>query len=188
MLSIELLHKQYDDGTLDARHMLAGEKPPLGKPPGRNGEAMVELGFMFGGRKGKGNSSNNSKRARHTTTRAKSEHSRKGSSRSPHRQRSKRASSSSNHADLANEDQKLQQDIATWNRKRLENKMIVWKDEHPGKNFQDFLIDKMPENVKTDENGVVCWIDPRLERPLWKGAFGRVQAGDLLNEIGDAPS
>jgi hypothetical protein len=78
-------------------------------------------------------------------------------------------------------------EIATWNQKRLENKMIVWKQANPHKEFQDYLIDKMPENIKLDTAGAVCWLDPRLQGPLWKGAFERVQASDSPHEIGAAP-
>ena len=142
---------------------------------------MAELGHLFGS----GNAQRN-KRSKASRTEQRHTH---RHLRSPHRPQTRGSSGSRNRRSADQDDDKaLAEQIASWNRKRLENKMIVWKGKNPGKSFVDFCIDKIPENVEVDQDGSVSWTDPRLKGSLWQGAFDRVQASDPLNEIGEAPS
>ena len=70
--------------------------------------------------------------------------------------------------------------LSNWNRLRLRNHMIEWKRSHRDGTYLDFLRDEMPENVRTNTDGKVIWVDPRVEGSKWRGAFDAVCANDPL--------
>jgi hypothetical protein len=74
-------------------------------------------------------------------------------------------------------------------KKELENQMIEWKRKQPVSKqhqFELFLLDNYPENVKTEGNEVV-WVDPRVQGDNWRGAFQRLNAEHAVHQLGPPP-